>query len=142
MVDKYLTVATLDRIFIATKVAVKGMPDHPERDMCRFEFYESLVRIAATKFKDSGICSTYAESLKALIKQCILPNFKGYEWQGWRSKELWTMEINDILYANLDSLKRVYGHYFTPKTRWLTYQDAIAMVCRDSPVQLADKEAI
>ena len=48
----------------------------PERDMCRFEFYEALVRIAGAKFKDTGIEPNYLESFKRLIKENIIPNWR------------------------------------------------------------------
>ena len=46
IIDKNLQLSTVDRVFIATKVAVRELTDNPERDMSRYEFYESLVRIA------------------------------------------------------------------------------------------------
>jgi hypothetical protein len=64
--------ATIDRIFIATKVSVHGISDLPERDMTRFEFYESLVRVAAAKYKDSGIEKSYISSLRRLLNESIL----------------------------------------------------------------------
>lgn len=84
--EKYINQATLDRIFIATKVQLNNIPDLPERDMTRFEFYESLVRMAGAKFKDNNIESNYIESLRRLLKESIIPNADIKEWQKWREQ--------------------------------------------------------
>jgi hypothetical protein len=55
MMDKNLTIGTLDRLFIATNVELVDMDDNPDNELCRFEYLEILVRIAGAKFKDTGI---------------------------------------------------------------------------------------
>lgn len=44
--DKNVVIATIDRIFIATNVELEKMDDNPDKALCRFEFFEILVRIA------------------------------------------------------------------------------------------------
>lgn len=78
--EKYINQSTLDRIFIATKVQMNDIPDLPERDMTRFEFYESLVRMAGAKYKDNALESNYINSLRRLFKESILPNADVKEW--------------------------------------------------------------
>mmetsp|Transcript_38450 Transcript_38450/g.36803 ORF Transcript_38450/g.36803 Transcript_38450/m.36803 type:complete len:190 (-) Transcript_38450:301-870(-) len=123
--NKNLSIATIDRIFIATKVSAEGYPDPSERDMFRYEFYESLVRIAGAKYKDNGLAVNYITSLRFLLSHSILPNANIGLWQQWRETKLWTLEINDIFEANLDSVKKLYRHYFTPKKKFMDLQDAI-----------------
>jgi hypothetical protein len=66
--DKNVIIATIDRIFIATNVELeKTTTDNPDKALCRYEFFEILVRIAQAKFKDPGICPTYYDSLKKLL---------------------------------------------------------------------------
>ena len=50
------------------------MNDNPERALCRFEFYEILVRLSSAKYREQGVCTTYSESLKRFINECIIPN--------------------------------------------------------------------
>ena len=123
--DKYLTLATVDRIFIATKVAVKEVQDLPERDMTRFEFYEALVRLAGAKYKDNKLEPNYISSFKRLLMDSIIPNTDLYQWHPWRKKMLWTIEIDDVLKANQENLWRVYRRYFTPKRKYMALSDAI-----------------
>lgn len=47
--------STIDRIFIATNVETESLEDNPDRDLCRYEFFEILVRIADEKYKKSKI---------------------------------------------------------------------------------------
>lgn len=59
--------ATIDRLFIATNVEMlpdgseatadmdEKMDNNSDRDLCRYEFYEILVRMGAAKYKDTGI---------------------------------------------------------------------------------------
>lgn len=44
--DKNVILATIDRIFIATNVELEKMDENPDKALCRFEFFEILVRIA------------------------------------------------------------------------------------------------
>ena len=63
MMDKYLNLSTLDRLFIATNVELVEMDDNPDKELCRFEFLEILVRIVGAKYKDPNLVQTYAEGL-------------------------------------------------------------------------------
>ena len=63
LIDKYLTISTLDRIFIATNVEVIDMEENPDKELCRFEMLEILVRIAGVKYKEPGVTKTYSEGL-------------------------------------------------------------------------------
>ena len=40
--------------------------------MCWYEFYEIIVRIAACKFFDPKICSTYTEATTKYIEEHVL----------------------------------------------------------------------
>jgi hypothetical protein len=44
-----LTLSTIDRLFIAVNfdgAPNGGLDDNPEKELCRYEFYEILVRMA------------------------------------------------------------------------------------------------
>lgn len=106
--DKNLSISTLDRLFIATNVELVDMDDNPDKELCRFEFIEILVRIAGAKYKDPGITSTYAEGVRRLISEHLIPLANQLEWQEFRDRELWCLEVNDILDANLEGLRKVF----------------------------------
>ena len=67
MIDKNLTLSTLDRLFIAANVELVDMDENPDNELCRFELIEIMLRISGAKYKEPGLMKTYAESLKELI---------------------------------------------------------------------------
>ena len=58
--------------------------------------------------------NTYAEATEKLIKDCVIPNFVPEPWQEFRDKELWTIDVNNLLVSNLENLENVYGRFRTP----------------------------
>lgn len=73
ILDKAITLSTLDRLFIATNVELVEMDENPDKELCRFEMLEILVRIAGAKYKDTGTTKTYGEALKMLLDNHVLP---------------------------------------------------------------------
>lgn len=49
-----LTHQDIDRIFIATNFEEEELDDNDDRNLCRYEFFEILVRIAKTKYMESS----------------------------------------------------------------------------------------
>lgn len=58
--DKAITIATLDRFFIAANYEVVTNDDNPDRSLTRFEYFELFLRIANAKFRETGVCETYS----------------------------------------------------------------------------------
>lgn len=71
--NRTCTMQTIDRVFIATNVELVEQEDNPDRDLCRFEFYEIIVRMGGAKYKDSGQVSTWDEATKRIIENNLLP---------------------------------------------------------------------
>ena len=67
---------TIDRVFIATNVELIEQEDNPDRDLCRFEFFEIIVRMGGAKYKDSNQCDTWDAATKMLIEKNLIPNTK------------------------------------------------------------------
>ena len=44
----------IDRVFIATNFEEEQLDDNDDRNLCRYEFFEIIVRLAKTKFIDKG----------------------------------------------------------------------------------------
>ena len=142
IIDKRVTLATIDRFFIATNVELVHSENNPDRELCRYEFLEILVRLAGAKFKDIGVCNTYRESMDILLNEHIIPFMKVEPWQEFRDADLWTLEVNDILDSNLENLKRIYKKHFQPKKHYMSVTDAVNLVMRHAPLGIAEKEAL
>ena len=74
---KTCTMQTIDRVFIATNVELIEQEDNPDRDLCRFEFYEILLRMGGAKYKDSGLVSTWDAAANMILDKNIIPNTVG-----------------------------------------------------------------
>jgi len=84
--DKNVNLAAIDRIFIATNVELQALDENPDKMLCRYEFYEYIVRLAQIKYKDSKICSTFTESVKKIIEENVLPYSLPDKWQEFRDE--------------------------------------------------------
>ena len=100
----------IDRIFIAANVELVDMVDNADRALCRFEFYEIIVRIAIAKFYDAGYFPTLHESVQALIENFVLRSrVEKMEGQSWRERELWTVELDAFFKVNMKSLQKLFA---------------------------------
>lgn len=59
--------------------------------------------------------------MKKLLFEFIFPLSKPDSWQEFRDEELWNLEVNDTLDANLEGLKKIYAHYWEPRKKYMTY---------------------
>jgi hypothetical protein len=51
IIDKNCSLSMIDRAFIATNFEDDDIDDNPNRELCRYEFMEILIRIADFKYK-------------------------------------------------------------------------------------------
>ena len=103
---------------------------------------EFLARIAEKKFKETNICDTYVESLEKLLEEHIFKLGDKEEWQEFRDNRLWTIDVNDVLEANLGHLTKIYQKYFAPRKKYMDMKDALEFMMRDSSLNLIEKDAI
>ena len=55
-----------------------------------------------------------------LIDNQIKPNFSRLgNWQARREEAFWRLDVNDILYANYEGLRRIFKSYFTKIKKWM-----------------------
>jgi hypothetical protein len=64
-----LNLATVDRLFIAVNFegVPGGLDDNPDKELCRYEFFEIMVRMAVAKFPTLS----QHEALSIIINQII-----------------------------------------------------------------------
>ena len=67
-----------------------------------------MLRIADIKYRETKIVDTYAEALQKLLEDNIFPpNYVPPYIHEFRTKELWTVEVNDLFMTNVVPLKNV-----------------------------------
>ena len=119
---------------MATNVELGGDQEgNDDRNLCRFELFEILIRMARYKFIDSQKCTTYAEAFSLMIEVLVTPSVnKLHEWQTFRDRRLWTLEVNDLMEANLSSLQKLYNFVGdgVKKGQKVTYKQAITFLTK------------
>ena len=63
--------------------------------MCRFEFFEAIIRVASRRFFESEETNSVPEALTKMIEEYIFADGKRDEWKDFRHKKLWTLEVDD-----------------------------------------------
>ena len=86
IVDKHTTFSVIDRCFMAANVEVVDMQDNPDRALQRYEFFETLIRIAQVKFKEE-VCISAA--FQKLLNDHVLKYYVHEPWQEFRDEQLW-----------------------------------------------------
>jgi hypothetical protein len=74
IVDKNLTQADIDRIFIATNFEEVDLEDNDDRNLCRYEYYEIIARMAKVKFQEKGICDCMHSAVEKFCLEYLIPN--------------------------------------------------------------------
>lgn len=138
--DNFVNLSAIDRTFIAANLKVSDSVTAPSNGLKRYEFLEILARLANIKYLESKRVKTFAEATEKLLVECVLPGFTPEPWQEFRIKELWTIDVNDLLEANLDNLKKIYAHYLTPTKKLIELEDCIAMCTRDCNLNISEKD--
>lgn len=82
-------------------------------NLSRGQFFELLLRLARDKYytilHETNV-HEYAESMRLLINEDLRKLGPGH-WQSFRDNELYKVDVNDVLKANLEKIKRVYDHF-------------------------------
>jgi len=110
--------------------------------LVRFEFWEYLVRIASFKYREAVKSTlTCSQAFEKLIIEKLIPS-KPEPWQGFRDKQLWTIDVNDMLEANLQNLQKIFSNYFTPIKKHIVCDDVVDMIVRVGDLKVSEVDVI
>lgn len=76
------------------------------------------------------------------MAEVVLARHAWEPWQEYREEVCYTLEVNDLLAANVEGCKQLIEHYFAPRKHFCSKKDAVALFTKDSRVFLPEKEAI
>ena len=108
----------------------------------RYKFVEMLVRIAEAKYIRTDKEDRIDEAFERLMEEVILENYAWEPWMEFRREKLWTLEVNDVLSVNMDGLEKLQKHYLTGKKKSMTRKDAIALMTKDTPVGMNERDTL
>ena len=103
LVDSVLNTSNCDLLFVSCNTTNKGGIKQ-KTGLLRCEFLEYIVRLANFKFIQTGTTATFLQAVKKVFDEFIKPNIVLLPWQEFRDEELWTIEVNDVLDANLEGI--------------------------------------
>jgi hypothetical protein len=88
-ISKSLTVTDVDRLFYAVNFEeVQGqqgaLEDNPDQELCRYEFFEIIVRMAKSKYENLKMKIPIAEMLKKLLEDFIFQYKLEQPWHSFR----------------------------------------------------------
>lgn len=139
ILDGSIPTHTVDRMFLATKAGAPSVG--AGNALFRHEFLEILIRIANTKYRESGKADTFSEALEMMLNS-VLANFKAKPWQIFRDDQLWTNEVDALFSVNLDLIQKVHES-ITPNYTGTDegFRNCLDIVTRGSDIELSEKEA-
>lgn len=117
--NKWIVLATLDRILITTNVALHGLISSAERDLNRYEFLEVIVRLANALYRESRVCETTPQAILKLLNDNIFPHSKSVDGETFRRFQCYNVKVNEILKKNEGVLKKIYDSYTHAKKKFI-----------------------
>ncbi|CAI2364707.1 unnamed protein product [Moneuplotes crassus] len=133
IVDKNLKFSTIDRVFIVTNFEEVEQEDNPDRDLCRYEFYEIIARLAREKYYNTKIYSSLAEATERFLEDIFDRCDHYWSWQKWREEKLWTYRVDQLFKANLPQLQKIYKSYHNHGKKWMDLDDVTDLITRAMP---------
>jgi hypothetical protein len=108
--DDRLKTADIDRCFIATNVEIEENDANDDLALCRFEFFEIVVRLSKVKFLDSKLEPSLSSAVRRMMKQHVQMFNPVPFGVDWFERTLATPEVNELLRVNLDGLTKCFQH--------------------------------
>jgi hypothetical protein len=75
-----------------------------------------------------------------LIDECLIEAFDWRPWQEFRDRDMYTLEVNDVLAVNLELIKKLMKKYHEPAKKSFKLNDCWRLFTKDTPTGLTDKD--
>lgn len=76
---------------------------------------------------------SFTDATEILINDKLRKNYTPDSWQAFRDEQLWTLDVNDCLTANLTNLTKVFNSYLEPVKKQLLMTDVTNFIMKDVP---------
>ena len=89
---------------------------------------ETILRIAYNRWVVTKQMVSVADACKKFIEENIIENEKNNEgWADFREEKLWTLDVNDVLDKNKDSIALLHKRYWTGMNKAFNFCHAKTM---------------
>ena len=101
------------------------------------------MRLADNKYRVTKKVTKTFKAVQKFLEVDVIPAAKDIveEWEGWRTKKLWTLDCNDMLKVNTDGIKKLIERYHQPRQKWLPMADALGIFSKETDL-LLEKDAL
>ncbi len=121
--NKYIGLAQLDLLLVATNVSTHKYKQSAERDMCRYEMLEFIVRTANFRYTERKQAADTAEAIDKLLEEYIYPNAKFMNGDHFRRYYCYNMKVNEILLKNEAKITQLYESFIHQKKKYITLEE-------------------
>lgn len=127
--DKNLTGEVVTTSFTGSQTTIGKISGTLEMHLLRFQFIEFIIRLANAKYRESGRVQLHSEALRMLLDKDINPHASEIieEWDHFRQRRLWTIEVNDIFKPNIPNLQVLMKKFYEPRKNTLNMHDAMSI---------------
>lgn len=105
-----MKLADVDLEVISTN-AGRSSKRNPANYLVRHNIMEVFTRMASTKYVKNGDSANYSEAMDKLLGDYLIPYMEKFDTHKWRTKNLWTLELDLAFKHGLEPLKKVYKEY-------------------------------
>ena len=126
----------VDRYFLASagEMASQGC--------YRYQFFESIMRVADLKYLKSGLTKTYSEAFKMFLDKNCFALGPTKEWQEFRDDNWWSYETHKIVHANMRAFQKIYKSFYAPRKKYMTKEDCIYLMLKQTEIMTDEKKVI
>ena len=134
LLDNFVQSTRLDQMYLQS---INTLMNN-QGSMLRYAFLEFIVRAAYCKYKERRPDEeTFTSSLQKLINQNLFLDEKVQShWHMFRCKHIWTLDIDDLLKANIENLQIIFETYTNKKTKNFKYRECIDLFMKYCLVNL------
>ena len=136
---KFMNRAAIDRCFIAVNVDFDDLDDNPQQELCRYEFFEIIVRLAMCKYQDLPL--TPAGMTAKLLEEHIFKFAEQSKAVKFRKEKLYNYDVNSVLEANLNNCQILFKKYRERAGRWISLEGYKKML-KVAGIPIKDEEII
>ena len=118
--QKYINLASLDLLLVASNVSIHKYKQSAERDICRYELLEFFVRTAIFRYQETGICKDVCDAIDRLLEELIYPNARFMNGVYFRKYYCYNVKVNEILKKNEVQIKKLYHSWTHSQKKYVT----------------------
>lgn len=134
---KYLSLARMDQLMIATNQSNNKYKNNAERELHRYEFIEFIVRLSQSVYRDSKREDNIISAIMAIFNQDVKPNNPTIEGLSFRDEHMYNLKVDELLRKNLPVIQKLFETFLNPSKRYITLEEATKLM-KSADLRISD----